>query len=364
MSDKYFTVIATGGTGGHIFPAQAMAEKCIDSNHDVCLICDQRSMPFLDGVFIEVKKQILNVPRSKIKILNILFKYFYLFSNTLLMIVYFVNNRPNQVIAFGGYASFPACLSAVLLKIPLLLHEQNSVLGKINRLFLPFAKNVYTSFYNTKKINEKYKGKVMFIGFPIRKKILSSLKKSKLQQKQKKSLNILVIGGSQGTKLFSDIIPKVIHSLDKKLQEKIHITHQIRDDFIDDANDIYAKTNCSYKISAFFHNMEDLYLSHDLVIARAGASTVVELMIYKKPAILIPLSHSADNHQYDNAKYLKDNCKITLLKEEVFNAKNLKEILDEFLNKPQLLKEAEVSYGDLGDVHINALTKPIGGLVF
>ena len=134
-----------------------------------------------------------------------------------------------MVISFGGYPTFPTALYAIIFRVPLILHEQNSVLGQINRLFLPFAKKLLISFPDTQNINKKYDNKVILTGLPIRNKFIKELNSKKNKNgKKSKHLKILVVGGSQGTGLFSHVISQAIQSLDRSLQEKIQITQQVR----------------------------------------------------------------------------------------------------------------------------------------
>jgi UDP-N-acetylglucosamine--N-acetylmuramyl-(pentapeptide) pyrophosphoryl-undecaprenol N-acetylglucosamine transferase len=274
--------------------------------------------------------------------------------STLKILWIFMRNRPKSVISFGGYPTFPAALSAVILRIPLILHEQNSSLGQVNKLFLPFARKLYTSFPNTRNIGAKYLNAVTLTGLPLRSKIIALTRYAKTQAGAQ-SLRILVIGGSQGTKLFSDVIPNAIATLDPILQSKIQITQQVRGELINSTNAIYHKTNCQHKIEPFFRNIAELYQQHDLVIIRAGASSIAEVMSFQKAAIIIPFAKSKGNHQYYNAQFLEENSNIIMKEEKDFTIQWLCNCLKDFLAHPEKIQDIESSYNPkYSSMHLNA----------
>ncbi|WPX96479.1 UDP-N-acetylglucosamine--N-acetylmuramyl-(pentapeptide) pyrophosphoryl-undecaprenol N-acetylglucosamine transferase [Candidatus Bandiella euplotis] len=351
---KGLIVLAAGGTGGHLFPAEAIAEKLKQNGYDIQLVCDKRVLSLLEGAFLKTKTFIITsiAPRSGIinKLINILLLFF----STVKISITFLLNRPKLIMSFGGYPTLPAALSAVIFRIPLILHEQNSSLGQINKLFLPFAKNLLISFPNTKQISSKYIKKVVLAGLPLRSKIITLIN-SKKPEKNKKLFKILVIGGSQGARIFSDVIPQAILNLDQSLQKKIQITQQTRNNLIDGTINTYKKTLCGYQVASFFKNIAELYQQHDLLIIRAGASSIAELMSFQKAAIVVPFAKAKDNHQYHNAKFLSDNSKIIFKEENGFSIDWLSNCLKDFLNDQQKIKNIETSYNaKYTSIHINA----------
>jgi UDP-N-acetylglucosamine--N-acetylmuramyl-(pentapeptide) pyrophosphoryl-undecaprenol N-acetylglucosamine transferase len=267
--------------------------------------------------------------------------------------------RPKLIISFGGYPTLPASLCAIIFRIPLFLHEQNSVLGQINRIFLPFADKLLTSFLDTQKIKDKYREKVILIGLPIRENLIKFLQERNAKARSKiKNLRILVIGGSQGAKLFSDIVPKVILNLEKSLQRRISITHQVRKEYLDDTIDIYSKTNCKSSVKVFFDNIEGLYNRHDLIISRAGASSVIEVLLFQKAAILVPFAMAKDKHQLYNAKCLSKNSKTIVKEEGQLSEKWLASYIKDCLENPERINEMEKSYkNQLRELHIDSVNK-------
>ena len=352
MKKEKFIVLATGGTGGHIFPAQAIADKLKENNYKLHLICDQRTLPLLEGTFLKIAKSVIISPVPKSGVFSKLVTISCLLFSTLKFLWMFFKHRPRFVLSFGGYPTLPAVLSATILRIPLLLHEQNSVLGQINRVFLPYAHKLFTSFPNTKRIKDSYKNKVIITGLPVRRKIIQSTEGTNIESKLFK---IMVVGGSQGAKLFSDVVPNAVLSLDKDLQRKIQITHQVRNNLIENTIKIYKKTHCTYRIKSFFKNIEELYQEHDLVITRAGASSVAELFLFQKACIIVPFAKAKDNHQYYNAKFLGDNSKSIVIEENNFSTIWLNNCLKNFLTNPKKVQDMEIAYNiEYTLVHLNA----------
>lgn len=349
-------IISTGGTGGHIFPAQAIADELINKNYDLHLVTDRRALKYLDGAFLDMQKTVIISSNVNEKLSSKLLNFTFLIISSLKIMGKFFLKKPKMVISFGGYPAFPASLYAIIFRIPLILHEQNSVLGQMNRLFLPFAKKLLVSFPSTQNIKEKYKNKVVLTGLPIRNKFIKEVSDKKI--KRSKYLKILVIGGSQGARLFSDIMPEAIQNLDKSLQEKIQITQQVRKENVDEVINKYSKTKCKPIIKTFFDNLGELYNKHDLIISRAGASSTAELLIFKKAAILVPFEKAKDNHQFYNAKFLGKNSKVILKKEDEFSSKWLSLFIGNLLNNPDNLQEIQKSYNNkYKELYLNAGNK-------
>ena len=337
---KNFVVLTAGGTGGHIFTAQAIADKLEANNYKLHLICDKRVLPLLEGSFLKIAKSVIIAPALKANIFSKLITICMLLFDTLKVFWMFLKDRPKLVLSFGGYPTLPAVLSAIILRIPLILHEQNALLGQINRVFLPYTYKLFTSFSHTRKIKNRYKNKVIMTGLPLRDKVVKAIKKTNAK-KDNEFLKIMVIGGSQGAKLFSDIVPRTILALNKDLQRK---TQQVRNNLIKDTTEIYKKTHCKYKIRSFFKNIHELYQEHDLIIARAGGSSIAELFSFQKACIIVPFSKAKDNHQYYNAKFLSDNSKSIIIDEVNFNVVWLSDNLKKLLMNPMMIQNMSNSY--------------------
>lgn len=322
--------IATGGTGGHVFPALSVANKLDKLGYEIIISSD-----------IRVKDMILkNKPKkSKLFILwasgvggkNILFKMFSLFKiaiSTIYLFFVFLVKKPNKLVAFGGYSSVPAIFVAHLLKIPTFLHEQNAAIGRANKFALKWVKVLMTSFKNIEGINNK-SVKIVYTGLPVRDEILK-LSNSPLKMNSK----ILITGGSLGAKVLDDIVPIAIKNIKNK---KIFITHQTRPENTDKLQKFYLKEKIKANVVPFINDMAGTIENSDLIISRGGASTVVELQTIGRPAIIVPLSINPD--QLANAKSFEKTGGAIAIEQSKFTVKWLTSIISELLNNPNRLKK-------------------------
>lgn len=326
-------IIAAGGTGGHIFPAQALAEGLLKSNAPFKFVCDGRTNKFLQEPLKSA--DIIQISATKISG-NPLSKGWALFKlmlATLRLIYSFLLNRPSKIIGFGGYPSFPALLAGVLLFIPIYIHEQNSVLGRVNRLFVRFCKKIFITFPYTQGLKPQYTHKVEVIGNLTRSMIVPK----PLKQSAKTPFTILVIGGSQGARSISTIIPEAFTSLPAKSQKNLCVYQQCREESIDEALKTFEKFQGKFEIKPFFENIGELMNEADLIVSRAGASSIAEIITMSKPSILIPYPHATDDHQYHNAKFLADNDSCILMSEKNLTKQSFKMELEKILFDKSIL---------------------------
>ena len=211
--------------------------------------------------------------------------------------------------------------------IPIYIHEQNSVLGKVNRCFLPFCKKIFITFPYTDKLKPKYSSKVEIIGNLTRSSIVPKSNK----KGSKKELRILIIGGSQGAKSFAEVIPQSLKLIDTSSQKNLSIHLQVRKENIEDVKKLLADFEGSIVVDTFFQNIGELMNESDLIISRAGASTIAEIITMSKPSILIPFPYATDNHQYHNAKYLSDNDSCILIDESRLSPQSLSTEIEKIL---------------------------------
>jgi len=301
-------IITTGGTGGHIFPALALKKILEEQGKKVKLTADSRFtryQPFDDShIFIPAENL---ASKSIFKLMKSLACLAHGFLKSLCLIY---REKPSMVIGFGGYATYPMLLAAVIFGKKIILHEANTVIGKVNRLLLCRAKYITTGFKTLYGVASRYQDKIVYTGNPVREDILKS-KPNKIKDK----LSILVIGGSQGAKIFSKIVPEVIINLPAEIKAKLHICQQVKEEDVDLITALYTNQGITCEIKSFFNNMAQQFGQANLVIARSGASTIAELIATKLPAILIPLPNSADNHQFYNAKEMDDLSAAWLIEE-------------------------------------------------
>ncbi len=295
--------VVGGGTGGHLFPAIALGEELKARGNDVHLITDTRCKNYLNDCQLTTHIMHLGFMRKGIlpKILLCVRMILAIARSIALLICY----RPQVVVGFGGYTAFPMMLAARLLFIPIVLHEQNCFLGKVNDMFARSAVKIALNFAETANVPTSIGNKIVITGNPVRKEIRES-RPATIQAKKSGVLNILVIGGSQGAQIFSEIVPsalEIVRAKNPKL--KLSITAQATSDSRDDLQAKYKDLKINAEIQPFFHEMTKRYLASDLVICRSGASTIAELIYLGKPAIMIPLPSAAEDHQTFNARTIE-----------------------------------------------------------
>ena len=294
-------ILAAGGTGGHFFPAIALAEELEKAGHDIHLFTDRRCEKYITKD-LPVISHVANLHIKMSGLFNKIKSVYQLLSACAKAIILFLKLKPSIVIGFGGYPSFPALLAARFLKIPIIIHEQNCFLGKSNRLFAKNAQHIALSYKETNNIAKELEDKIIHIGDIIRKSIRDLPQKASFDSK---IFNLFIVGGSQGALIFSDLIPKTIEKL-KQLQPnlQIKITQQISQAHKTEIAKKYSDLGIKCELESFFHNINDVYKKTDLVIARSGASTIAELTTIGLPAIFIPLPSAMEDHQTLNATAL------------------------------------------------------------
>ncbi len=304
-------LLSAGGTGGHLFPAIAIAEPLKKAGINVHLVTDLRCQKYLtDDLNIEV-----HITDLYLKFGGVINRIIAAFKTTKAIIkaTFLVKKlNPDLVIGFGGYPSFPAVFAAKILKIPIIIYEPNCYLGSSNKFFANDAKIIALAFEKTQNLDNNYQQKVVIVGDIIRDNIKKLATKNKTKKDfDTKIFNIFIFGGSQGAKIFAQLIPEAIKLLHKKitnlkLNTKITVTQQAAIDDQTKIAKIYDQLNISYQLLDFFHNIAEIYTKSHLAISRAGSGTVGELTMVNLPAIFIPLPSAAADHQYYNAKALSD----------------------------------------------------------
>ena len=331
-------VLTAGGTGGHIYPAEALAEELQKRGYEVVFYTDARGLENYQGSLRQVEnraifsgsvigKSVLTKVKSLCKVaLGVVQAGFYL-----------LRNRPLAVVGFGGYASFPTAVAAIILRIPLVVHEQNSVMSRTNRILAHFATITAQSFRHVK--NTPNGAKEFLSGMPIRENIVKLHDWQHNFANSKSEFTLLILGGSQGAKIFSDVIPQALELLPEDYQKRCVVYQQCRRGDEEVIAQKYANLYCKKTIAPFFNNMSELYQKADLMISRAGASSIYEIAAAGVPAVLVPLPTAADNHQYYNAKELADNKGAILIKQEELTADKLSKLVVQLADDPQQLKE-------------------------
>lgn len=325
-------VIAAGGTGGHLFPAAAFAEEMRSRHWGVTLITDDRGRKYAKDFpadFIE------DVPAATIQGLNpikALRASFLIARGMAKARQRLAALKPSLVAGFGGYPSLPALGGAKLLGIPLLIHEQNAVLGRVNRRFAAAAALVACGFERLDKLPPGAAANKRVVGNPVRPPIRAV--RDLPYPPTDGLLTLLIIGGSQGAKILSEIIPKAITSLPEPLLRRVRIVQQAREEQLETVRAHYAAASIPAECAPFFTNMPELYTQAHLVIARAGASSVTEIAVVGRPAIFIPLAIATDDHQAANADPLVAAGAADLLREADFTVERLSALFAQRLADP------------------------------
>ncbi|APR99155.1 undecaprenyldiphospho-muramoylpentapeptide beta-N-acetylglucosaminyltransferase [Wolbachia endosymbiont of Folsomia candida] len=325
-------ILATGGTGGHIFPAVTLA-KALNAQDYNCILFTDKKISKNNNLDIYV----LPLCKSSGNIIHKLKFFFLLFYSSILALHQIRKLRPKLVIGFGSYASFPALLAAKVLSIPIILHEQNTVLGRVNRFFLKSAKLIATSFPITKYAKGE---KCVFTGNFINTKAQEyPIPLPTVTPARDAGICILIIAGSQGANFFDNVVSSVICSLPIEIKKKIRVMQQCTKKNINTVDGQYKKEKINYELSEFFDDMENRLASAHLVISRAGATSIAEITLAGRPAIYIPYPHSKDNHQFYNAKYIEDFSAALIIEQNSETQKNLAELLINLLNDPKKLRD-------------------------
>jgi len=338
MAQNKTILLAAGGTGGHLFPAIAIAEELAKSQVTVHLVTDYRCKKYLTGD-LPLTPHIFDLHLSMSGIFNKIKSAIKLFSACIKSVALIRRIKPDAIIGFGGYPSFPSMAAARILKIPMIIQEQNCFLGKSNRFFAKSANLIALSYKETDNIDIGFKSKLLFTGDIVRSEIRSLPEKNNFDTKQ---FHIFIFGGSQGAKIFSSLIPDTLDKL-KQLnpQIKISVTQQASQEEQKYLVKYYANIlNIKYELAEFFYNMPEIYNKTQLVIARSGASTIAELTNIGLPAIFIPYPHASEDHQYFNAMALVNSNASWCYRQNEVSSSLLAKKINELVTDRELLKEA------------------------
>ena len=348
MSKKLKKIIlATGGTGGHIFPAYGLARHLIDNKKaDVEMITDKRGLKYLAGNYDFKITQITSSTLVKKNIFRYLLSIIIILYSLLTSFIILLFNRPNLIFGMGGYSSFPVCIAASILKIPFVIYENNLHIGKANRYLLPYAKKVFVSYGEVEGISERYREKIFKIGNIVRQEILDLKIKSKLDPSDKK-LRILILGGSQAAKVFAEKLPEIFKECNNdKIDLKIY--QQCLPDQNNFLSSFYRDLNIDFEIFNFSNNIHNYFSKINFAITRSGSSMLAELINAKIPFISVPLPSSADNHQLKNAIYYEKKGYSYLIEEKDLKLKLFKLIkrINEDKSLLDQLIEKQKQYSD------------------
>jgi UDP-N-acetylglucosamine--N-acetylmuramyl-(pentapeptide) pyrophosphoryl-undecaprenol N-acetylglucosamine transferase len=306
MKREHTVMLAAGGTGGHLFPAYALAEELRRRGVTVDLVTDHRGDRYgtdFPGRDVHQVPSATVASKSPVALLR---TGFTLARGLVAARQLLKRVKPAVIVGFGGYPTFPPILAGAMLGIPTALHEQNAVLGRANKFLAKRVTAVATSFERVKLLDSSLAPKVRITGNPVRDAVIAMADVPYPALSSEGAIHLLVFGGSQGARFFSDTVPLAIAGLPQSLRARLNVVQQARPEDIDRVRLAYAGAAVRADVETFFKDLPQLMAASHLVIGRSGASTVAELTVIGRPAILVPLPHALDNDQLQNATRLAE----------------------------------------------------------
>ena len=333
-------VIAAGGTGGHLFPGQALAQELRRRGRRIALITDERVQRF-DRLFPDADiypvpaatpsgKGAAGLVRAAPAILAGVARSFGVLGRI----------KPAALIGFGGYPTLPPVAAAILRGVPVCVHEQNAVLGRVNRLVAPYVGAIASTFDAPKFLRARDAEKLVLTGNPVRDAVIAVAGRAYEAPAGEGPIHLLVFGGSQGAKVMSDVVPGALARLPDALRRRLAVVQQARAEDMDRAAAIYEAAGVDAELSPFFDDMPERIATAHLVIGRSGASTISELAVVGRPSILVPLPHSLDNDQKANAEKLASAGAAWAVEQKNFTEEALANMLTSLLADPAQLTAA------------------------
>jgi len=297
-------LLAAGGTGGHLFPAEALGVELIKRGLRVRLVTDDRALKY-SGLF---SKDMIDVVASETargrNPLQLAYAIFTLATGTLSAFGLMRRLKPAAVVGFGGYPTLPPLIAARIAGIPGVIHDANAVLGRANRFLARHVTVIATSLPGVLDRDPTLSGKATTVGTPMRPAILSAAATTYTAPETDGPFHLLVVGGSQGARIMSDIVPGAIERLEPALWSRLILTQQVREEDMTRVRAVYDKLKIKCELAPFFADLPARLASNHLVVSRSGAGTVAELAAIGRPSILVPLPGSIDQDQFANAGVL------------------------------------------------------------
>ncbi|WP_096786492.1 UDP-N-acetylglucosamine--N-acetylmuramyl-(pentapeptide) pyrophosphoryl-undecaprenol N-acetylglucosamine transferase [Rhodobacter sp. CZR27] len=329
-------LIAAGGTGGHMFPAQALAEAMVRRGWRVKLSTDARGARYAGGFPHVVQiEQVSSATFARGGLLAKALVPARIAGGVAAAVAGFLRDRPAVVVGFGGYPSIPALSAAVMLRLPRMIHEQNGVLGRVNRLFAPRVDAVCCGTWPT-DLPEGVEG--YHTGNPVRAAVLDRAAAPYIPPGDY-PMSLVVIGGSQGARILSDVVPAAVAALPDWLRANLRVAHQAREEDLARVMRAYDEAGILAEVQPFFTDIPRRLSEAQLVISRSGASSVADISIIGRPAILIPYAAATADHQSANARGLVDAQAAILIPESALDPASLSEHMAAVLSQPEAARQ-------------------------
>ncbi|MFC5755956.1 MULTISPECIES: undecaprenyldiphospho-muramoylpentapeptide beta-N-acetylglucosaminyltransferase [unclassified Rhizobium] len=332
---KGIVLLAAGGTGGHVFPAEALAFKLRERGYSVHLVTDSRAERYA-GKFpadeIHVVPSATIGSKNPVAVARSLWK---LWTGMRAAKRLIGRLKPVIVVGFGGYPTVPPLLAATRLGVPSMLHEQNAVMGRANKALAPRVKAIAGGFLPEN--GGAFSGKTIATGNPVRPAILAAAEQPYVPSHPGEPFNLVVFGGSQGAQYFSKAMPTAISLLDDALRARLRVTQQVRPEDMEMVRGCVAQLQMGADIAPFFNDMAERLAGAHLVICRSGASTVSEISVIGRPAVFVPYPHALDHDQAANAAALAATGGARVIAQAELSPERLASILTHAMNEPEKL---------------------------
>lgn len=338
MGARHF-VLAAGGTGGHIIPAFALATELKKRGHYVALITDERGAA-IPGTFEGDEKHILPAGRITRNPLGWLGAAKNIWRGRAMARRLYESFHPEAVIGFGGYPALPALLGALADDIPCAIHEQNAVLGRVNRLLAGRVDAIATAYKQVGRLKERHLAKTHLIGNPVRDEVAALRSQPFPALSEDGIFRVLVTGGSQGASILSQVVPDGLALLPLSFRRRMQVTQQCREEDIERVRDRYADLAIPADLATYLPDLPERLGWAHIVIARAGASTIAELTTAGRPAILVPLPIATDDHQTANAREMEASGGARVIKQQYFTPAELAKQMQKLGLEPEALMNA------------------------
>ena len=339
MSFSKHYVLAAGGTGGHMIPAYALAHELLQRGHRVALITDKRGTK-IPGLSDEVQIHVLPAGRITKEPRGWIAGVRAILRGRKMALQLYKTFEPSAVVGFGGYPAFPALLAAYSKNVPTLVHEQNAVLGRVNRLVAGYVNAIAPSYPDVMKLKPKHLDKVHLVGNPVRQEVINLREEPYPPLTEDGIFRVLVTGGSQGASILSDVVPDGLAMLPMHLRRRLQVTQQCREQDIERVREKYAEHDIPAELATYLPDLPQRLGWAHLVIGRAGASTIAELTVAGRPAILIPLPIATDDHQTANVREVVAAGGARAIPQPRFTAKELAKQMQKMALGPDALENA------------------------
>ncbi|MGY6552771.1 MAG: undecaprenyldiphospho-muramoylpentapeptide beta-N-acetylglucosaminyltransferase [Erythrobacter sp.] len=332
-------VLAAGGTGGHLIPAFALAGELHARGHHVALLTDERGAA-LPGKPDFLTAHVIPVGRFGKNPLGWLGGVRAVVQGRSMALRLFEAFQPTAVVGFGGYPALPALLASTAAKIPSIIHEQNAVLGRVNRVLAGRVDAIATSYAKVDRLKSAHAPKVHLTGNPVREQVLALRDQDFPPFTEEGLLRVLITGGSQGARVLSEVVPDGLAMLPPALRQRLQVTQQCRPEDLEAVRARYGAHDIPAELGTYFEDMHERLAAAHLFIGRAGASTIAELTAVGRPAILIPLPIATDDHQAANTREMVKAGGARMIRQEAFAPKELAKQIQVMAQNPQSLANA------------------------